>query len=89
MPEKANAIEMRVFENKFKTDGLHPDYSQKNVDVKGSDMDVSVWKNVAKNGSEYLNIRIVPAYKSKEEAAKSKEEAAKRKNQGEQDDLPF
>jgi len=89
MPEKANAIEMRVFENKFKTDGLHPDYSQKNVDVKGKDMDVSVWKNVAKNGSEYLNIRIVPAYKSKEEAAKSKEEAAKRKNQGEQDDLPF
>ena len=82
MPEKANTIEMRVFENKFKTDGLHPDYSQKNVDVKGSDMDVSVWKNVAKNGSEYLNIRIVPAYKSKEEAAK-------RKNQGERDDLPF
>ena len=82
MPEKANAIEMRVFENKFKTDDLHPDYSQKNVDVNGKDMDVSVWKNVAKNGSEYLNIRVLPAYKSKEEASKSK-------NQGEQDDLPF
>lgn len=82
MPEKANTIEMRVFENKFKTDDMHPDYSQKNVDVKGEDMDVSVWKNVAKNGSEYLNIKVVPAYKSKEEAAKSKK-------QGQQDDLPF
>ena len=56
MPVKVNSIEMRVFENKFKTDDMHPDYSQKNVDVQGEDMDVSVWKNVAKNGSEYLNI---------------------------------
>lgn len=68
-----NGLEkMRVFTNSYKTSDTHPDFTGKGIEAFGEKMDVAVWKNQDKNGNDYLNIQLEPAYEKDEASEPSK-----------------
>tara|TARA_R110000824_G_scaffold161301_1_gene336544 strand:- start:1137 stop:1403 length:267 start_codon:yes stop_codon:yes gene_type:complete len=73
-----------VYENKFKEQDNHPDYSGNNLIVNGEEKDVAMWHGVSKKtGSKYLSVRISSPMNFK------KEEPKKGSSDENGDDLPF
>jgi|TARA_R100000315_G_C5170912_1_gene98642 uncharacterized protein (DUF736 family) len=53
-----------VFENQYKEQDSHPDFSGSNLIVNGEEKDVAIWHGVSKKtGAKYLSLQIKEPYK--------------------------
>ena len=72
-----NRPTLKLFENNKKSKDVHPDYTGKLYDEKGTEYYVSCWIKETKSGSNYLSGQIKLASEAKAEFGKERKEAKK------------